>query len=211
MTFLTEDQPDRSGWLAGCAAYEARLSQARGHLLEEMQAETGIDVASLHDNWKRSDKTNLPFLTGGTYLVDYDRDGRIDILVTDLKGLTLYHGRDGGRFVNVTLAAGLPPLSPPGEPPPLGAVFADFDNDGFPDLVLGSRLYHNVSGTRFDLRALLAVTRLEIASGRLAVFGGRLRSRREHRSVCGRVVRGVARGAAVDRTGARQLSPTVEK
>lgn len=159
---LTEDQPDRRGWLAGCVAYEARLSQAREHLLEEMQDETGIDVTALHDNWKRDDKTNLPFLTGGTYLVDYDRDGRIDVLVTDLNGLALYHGREHGRFVNVTLAAGLPPLSAPREPPPLGAVFADFDNDGFPDLLLGSRLYRNVAGTRFDLLAVGRDTSLKL-------------------------------------------------
>jgi len=147
---LTEDQPNQRGWLDACEAYEARVSRARKYLLEPMQAETGIDVSGLHDNWKRADKTNLPFLTGGTYLVDYDRDGRVDVLVTDLTGLALYHSESNGRFANVTLAAGLPPLSAPGEPPPLGAVFADFDNDGFPDLVLGSKPYRNVDGTRFE-------------------------------------------------------------
>ena len=162
LTSLVEDQPDRRGWLASCESYQARVSRATRHLLEEMQAETGIDVSRLHDNWKRADKTNLPFLTGGTYLVDYNQDARVDVLITDLGGLALYRGLDDGRFEDVTLASGLPPLSAPGEPPPLGAVFADFDGDGFPDLLLGARLYRNVGGERFEVLAVGRDTSLKL-------------------------------------------------
>ena len=159
---LTEDQPERRGWLSQCVAYEARVSRAGERLLEPMQDSTGIDVSVLHDNWTRADKKNLPFLTGGTYLVDYDRDGLVDVLITDLSGLALYHGEPNGRFVNVTLSAGLPPLAAPGSPPPLGAVFSDFDNDGFPDLLLGSKPYRNVSGTRFEQLAIGRDTSLRL-------------------------------------------------
>ena len=162
LSSLTEDQPRQRGWLSECVAYEARFSRTREYLLEPMQGVTGIDVSGLHDNWKRADKKNLPFLTGGTYLVDYDRDGRVDVLITDLSGLALYHGEPDGRFTNVTLSAGLPPFSAPGEPPPLGAVFADFDNDGFPDLLLGSKPYRNVGGTRFELLAVGRDTSLRL-------------------------------------------------
>lgn len=150
LTALVEDQPQRKGWLSECAAYGARSTRSPQRLLEPMQEGTGIDVAGLHDNWKRKDKKNLPFLTGGTYLVDYDRDGVLDVMITDLNGVSLYHGDGAGRFSNVTLAAGLPPLSAPNEAPSIGAVFADFDNDGFPDLLLGSKLYRNVEGVRFE-------------------------------------------------------------
>ena len=162
LTSLTEDQPKQRGWLAECVAYEARVSLAQEHLLEPMQDKTGIDVSGLHDNWKRPNKKNLPFLTGGTYLSDYDRDGLVDVLITDLTGLALYHGEAGGRFSNVTLAAGLPPLSAPGDPPPLGAVFADFNNDGFPDLLLGAKLFQNVGGTRFQQLAIGRDTSLRL-------------------------------------------------
>ncbi|MDP7275622.1 MAG: VCBS repeat-containing protein [Planctomycetaceae bacterium] len=163
LTSLTEDQPQRKGWLSECLAYEARSSHSQQRLLEPMQESTGIDVARLHDNWKRKDKKNLPFLTGGTYLVDYDRDGVLDVMVTDLTGVSLYHGEGAGRFSNVTLAAGLPPLSAPNEPPAIGAVFADFDNDGFPDLLLGPRLYRNVEGVRFEPLIVARDTSLELA------------------------------------------------
>lgn len=150
LTGLTEDQPQRRGWLAECKAYRGRYSRSSQQLLEPMIEQTGIDASRLHDNWKRKDKKNLPFLTGGTYLVDFDQDGVLDVLVPDLAGLALYRGQGAGRFTNVTLQVGLPPLSAPSEPPPLGAVFADFNGDGFPDLLLGHRLYRNVGGTRFE-------------------------------------------------------------
>ena len=150
LTGLAEDQPEQRGWLAECRAYRGRYSRSSQQLLEPMIEQTGIDVSRLHDNWKRQDKKNLPFLTGGTYLVDFDQDGKLDVLVTDLGGLALYRGQGAGRFTNVTLQVELPPLSAPSEPPPLGAVFADFNGDGFPDLLLGHRLYRNVEGKRFE-------------------------------------------------------------
>src|SRR5262249_43558645 len=84
-------------------------------------------------------------------LLDYDGDGRPDLFlpgavteggrVRDL----LLHNEGGGRFGDVTAAAGLA-----GDRPSLGARAADFDNDGPPDPIVttagGPKLFRN-SGT----------------------------------------------------------------
>src|SRR5581483_6930897 len=91
---------------------------------------------------------------GGTLVVlDYDRDGKPDLLllaavaeggqVRDL----LLRQEGPGHFRDVTEAAGLGTARMS-----LGATVADFDNDGYPDLLLttaaGPRLFRNRAGAK---------------------------------------------------------------
>ena len=92
-------------------------------------------------------------MSGGVLLLDYDRDGWLDIYFTNaptvemaLKGEhskgALYHNNHDGTFTDVTDKAGV------GNPCfAMGGAVADFDNDGWPDMYItcyqGNVLYHN--------------------------------------------------------------------
>lgn len=161
---IGERTPESLGWFSGCDAISASHRQCAEPLLRDMTADTGIRVDRLHDNWQLADKSSIPFMTGGVYLADYDQDGWMDFLVTDLNGLFLYRGRGDGRFTDVTLAAELPR-----EVPTMGAVFADFDNDGFEDLLIDAQIYRNENGKRFRRLVTGVSTTLEL----LAEIGGK--------------------------------------
>src|SRR5579871_4727730 len=83
-----------------------------------------------------NDSECLPPLGTGAAWGDYDRDGRLDLYVTDHQGRShLYHNNGDGTFSDAALAAGV--ADPPR--PTNGAVWADYNNDGWPDLlVLGN-------------------------------------------------------------------------
>ena len=124
------------------------------------------------------------FSTGAAW-VDYDKDGRLDLLVanyvqwspeTDLyctidgksksyctpesyKGtaVRLWHNRGDGTFEDVTKKAGL------GDPTSktLGIAVLDYDGDGWPDLLLSNdtqpnKLYRNNGNGTFTEKAVLA-------------------------------------------------------
>jgi RNA polymerase sigma factor (sigma-70 family) len=90
-------------------------------------------------NWKFQDVTSdaglndILFYTHGAAVIDYDRDGWADLLVTGYDGLALFHnepdGKGGRRFVDVTKRAGLA-----GTGWNTSAAWADLDGDGYPDL-----------------------------------------------------------------------------
>ncbi len=147
---ITDETPDRPGWLLSCVAYAAGESRNSDFLMRDMTAETGIDARALWDNWEHLGDPKLPFLTGGIYLVDYDQDGRIDLLITDLNGIFLYRGRPGGRFEDVTEQVGLPRKPSGPAAGRLGAAFADFDNDGYEDLIIGTSVFRNREGREFQ-------------------------------------------------------------
>lgn len=148
ITQVTESTPQKTGWLARCDADAATRAQTQRPLMEEFTADTGIDTSWLIDNWRARGRSFRPLVTGGVYLTDFNLDGRLDVLLTDLNGLALYRGQEGGTFIDVTEEVGLLRRVP--GVPPVGAAFADFDNDGFPDLLLGSYLLRNRGGSRFE-------------------------------------------------------------
>ncbi|MGA8214163.1 MAG: CRTAC1 family protein [Candidatus Sulfotelmatobacter sp.] len=100
-------------------------------------------------------------LGSGCAFLDYDRDGWQDILLVngmDWPGhkqrrstLRLYHNNRNGTFIDVTSRSGLDV-----EMYGMGVAVGDYDNDGFPDILVTcvgqNRLFHNTGkGTFLDV------------------------------------------------------------
>jgi tetratricopeptide (TPR) repeat protein len=90
------------------------------------------------------------FLGPGACFLDYDNDGRLDVLLIDNGpdgGLALFQNI-GGKFEDVTKKAGLDPTLHA-----IGCTTGDYDNDGFADIVLSSNgrvlLLHNEKNGTF--------------------------------------------------------------
>ncbi len=122
----------------------------------DVTQEAGIDFE--HHNG-RSGRKYLPETLGsGCAFFDYDNDGLPDIFLVNSKpwsgraeGITskLYRNAGGGRFEDMTDAAGLASAMYG-----LGVAAADYDNDGFSDLYVtvldGDRLFRNQGNGTFQ-------------------------------------------------------------
>ncbi|MEO8819990.1 MAG: CRTAC1 family protein [Ginsengibacter sp.] len=89
-------------------------------------------------------------------VVDFDNDGWNDIYFTNSKTGSmnaLYHNLHNGKFKDVASEMGLSDLNEKGTGVSMGAVWADYDNDGFEDLLLYKwgkpELFHNIGGKKF--------------------------------------------------------------
>ncbi len=89
-------------------------------------------------------------------IVDFDRDGWPDIYVTSSKEGTrnaLYHNMHDGTFKDVAEEMGVADVNRPGTGVSMGAVWGDYDNDGYEDLLLikwgKPELFHNDGGHGF--------------------------------------------------------------
>ena len=84
----------------------------------------------------------------GSTAADYDGDGHIDIFKTNFSDdtATLYHANGDGTFTDMTVVAGLGiNLDALG----WGTMFADVDNDGYPDLlVVNGHVYPEVDSAK---------------------------------------------------------------
>lgn len=103
--------------------------------------------------------TGVDQMPGGMAVLDYDLDGRPDLLVCAPGQARLMRNLGGFRFEDATKAAGLA-----GAVCRNGASSADYDNDGRPDLLLlhgkGDRdhLYRNDGGRFVDATAALGLS-----------------------------------------------------
>ena len=88
----------------------------------------------------------------GVAFIDYDNDGLLDIFAVSGDGgmNRMYHNEGKGRFRDVTEALRLPAVNGWGE----GVCAADYDNDGFTDLLVTywgqNHLLKNLGGKRFE-------------------------------------------------------------
>jgi tetratricopeptide (TPR) repeat protein len=96
------------------------------------------------------------YLGSGACFLDYDNDGKIDILVADNGAhgaMSLYHNLGNGKFEDVSRSA----LGNAANAHAIGCAAGDYDNDGFQDIAFtssfwGIRLLHNEkNGTFKDL------------------------------------------------------------
>ena len=93
----------------------------------------------------------------GIAIADYDRDGWMDILITnDAVPESLFHNKGNGTFEEVGMPAGLAVDDSGGTFSGMGVDFADYDNDGWPDVIITDLanqrypLYHNARDGTFD-------------------------------------------------------------
>jgi enediyne biosynthesis protein E4 len=89
-------------------------------------------------------------------IVDFDRDGWPDIYVTTSKEgakNALYRNMHDGTFKDVAEEMGIADVNRPGTGVSMGAVWGDYDNDGYEDLLLikwgKPELFHNDGGHGF--------------------------------------------------------------
>ncbi|HHK41245.1 MAG TPA: tetratricopeptide repeat protein, partial [Planctomycetaceae bacterium] len=120
----------------------------------EVTKEAGIDFQYFNgDDPTTEGRRMFEFTGGGVAVIDYDQDGWPDLYFTqgcdwppDPKQTRyrdrLYRNLGNGRFLDVTEASGLGDRGFS-----QGAAVGDFDNDGWPDLLVANvgrnRLYHN--------------------------------------------------------------------
>jgi Flp pilus assembly protein TadD len=91
-------------------------------------------------------------LGGAVTLIDFDRDGNLDVFVSASGVQRLLRNDGRGSFTDVTASSGLGNI--PADSVPVGAVAGDYDNDGLPDLFVlrygRSSLYHNDGNGKFS-------------------------------------------------------------
>jgi hypothetical protein len=90
-------------------------------------------------------------------ICDFDNDGWNDIYLTNSRTGTLnalYRNLHDGTFEDVASKVGLADVNKAGTGVSMGASWADYDNDGYDDLLLFKwgrpELYKNIGGTRFE-------------------------------------------------------------
>jgi enediyne biosynthesis protein E4 len=92
----------------------------------------------------------------GVSIADFDRDGWADIYVTNSgegSKNALYRNLKDGSFQDVAVEMGIADVNQSGTGVSMGAVWGDYDNDGYEDLFVYKwgrpELFHNDAGKRF--------------------------------------------------------------
>jgi hypothetical protein len=151
--------PARVTNIAAPAAPERPQAEIPPVKFEDITKKSGIDF--VHHNGAYGEKLLPETMGGGVAFLDYDNDGKQDLLFVDStdwpwhptasrprSSLALYHNDGDGRFSNATQNSGLE-IACYG----MGVAVGDYDNDGLDDIFVtavgGNHLFHNEGGGKF--------------------------------------------------------------
>src|SRR5277367_2168515 len=139
---------------------DAKTALARhGFYLQEVSHAAGIDF--VHQSPKLDAKLDpimpeVASMGASVSIVDFDRDGWPDIYVTNSaigSKNALYRNMHDGTFKDVAAEMGIADVNQAGTGVSTGAVWGDYDNDGYEDLFLikwgRPELFHNDQGHGF--------------------------------------------------------------
>jgi len=142
----TNARMQQDAWIHSFSIERIATSTSTQHLFRE--ASYNIDRKRLFDNWTTDN--NKSQNTGGIYACDFNRDGCIDLFITDInpQGTALYRGLPEGGLEDVTDQVGLAKVRK--ELPDVNVAFVDLDGDGWEDLVFARGVvFRNFGGRRF--------------------------------------------------------------
>ncbi len=139
---------------------DAQAALARyGFSLHEISHTAGIDFihqAPTLDSKLDSIMPEVASMGAAVSVVDYNRDGWPDIYVTNSATGSknhLYRNNHDGTFTDVAEQMGIADVNQEGTGVSMGAVWGDYDNDGYEDLFLikwgRPELFHNDQGRGF--------------------------------------------------------------
>jgi len=142
------------------AGFDSAMALARhGFYLQEVSHSAGIDFvhqAPALDPKLESIMPEVASMGASVSIVDFDRDGWPDIYVVNSaigSKNCLYRNMGDGTFKDVAGELGIADVNQPGTGISTGAVWGDYDNDGYEDLFLikwgRPELYHNDQGHGF--------------------------------------------------------------
>jgi enediyne biosynthesis protein E4 len=144
----------------GKAKLDTHLALSRyGFYLQEVAQTSGINFvhqAPTLDHKLDHIMPQVASMGAGASIVDFDRDGWQDIYLTNSgEGSKngLYRNVGDGTFKDVADSLGIADVNQPGTGVSMGAVWGDYDNDGYEDLFLYKwgrpELFHNDGGRHF--------------------------------------------------------------
>ena len=145
--FASDDEIAEGCILASWGDESLFVGQTSRRLFDEQTTDWGLASLPLRDNWKTVREQNQTYAMQ-VAVEDFDRDGDLDIALSTMHGSQRLLRCDGTRFVDATKTLGLPEQRSSRDRIAL-ASWLDYDNDGFPDLLLGGSLYHNLEGRAF--------------------------------------------------------------
>jgi enediyne biosynthesis protein E4 len=150
-----------SAWRkAAQARMDAKSALARyGFHLEEVAHAAGVNFmhqAPTLDHKLDHIMPQVASMGAAVSIVDFDRDGWPDIYVTNSgegSRNALYRNQHDGTFKDVAAELSVADVNQPGTGVSMGAVWGDYDNDGYEDLFLYKwgrpELFHNDGGHGF--------------------------------------------------------------
>lgn len=161
-SYRNREHAQKLGAADGLQQPHAALSDALsryGFTLTEAAKEAGLEFTHTPPKLDPKLAPILPRVAdmgAGVSVADIDNDGKPDIYVTDSGENSknkLFRNLGNGKFEEIAEKLGIADLNKDGTGTSMGALFGDFDNDGYEDLLVYKwgrpELFKNEGGTKF--------------------------------------------------------------